>query len=314
MTDEAMVEDEGRMERGWRRAAGLFLLAVATSVAPPGLLVAVPLLVLLSVSGIRSGAAFAVTVVAMLVVLTGPRDGLWFAERGWAMLAGGAFAALSLAVPGWRLTSRSLVAVTGAMVVCVIVLASGADAWASIDWGMGDRLRAGFATWLDAMQVLRGGDPVPAATVTAAFATAEALVAVFPAVVALQSMATLAVAWWIYVRLVYRRDDGVGALGAFRFNDHLVWLMIVGLCLVVFRTGDGVTRFGANLAVFMGALYTVRGLGVVSFVSGGVSFLRGSLMVLAFLFAAPVVVGFTLLLGIADTWLDVRTRVGSMAA
>lgn len=300
--------------KGWRRAAALFLAAVVTSVAPPGVLIAVPLLILLALAGIRSGAAFAITVLAMVVVLAGPRDALWFAERGWAVVVGGAFAALSLAAPGWRLTSRSLAAVVGAMAACAALLAVRAEAWATIDWGVGDRLRAGFATWLDAMAVLRGGEPVPAATVTAAFATAEGLVTVFPAVVALESMAGLAVAWWVYVRIVHRRDDGVGPLGAFRFNDHLVWIMIVGLLLVVVRTGDGVTRLGANLAVFMAALYSVRGLGVLTFVSGGVSFFGGSMLVIGFLLAAPVVVGLTLLLGIADTWVDVRRRVGSAAA
>jgi hypothetical protein len=150
--------------------------------------------------------------------------------------------------------------------------------------------------------------------VTAAFTTAEALVAVFPAVLALESMAALGVAWWIYLRVVHHRGDGLGPLGEFRFNDHLVWVMIVGLVLVGVRTDDGLTRLGANLAVFMGALYALRGVSVVSFVSGGLSFVRASLLALGFVFAAPVVIGFAVLLGIADTWLDVRERVGAEAA
>lgn len=312
------VEEDPGIEqgvgRGWHRAAGLFALALATSVAPPGVLVAVPLLVLFVLGGMRGRGTFVLTVVASAVVLVGPRDGLWFVERGWALMVGGVFVALSLLAPRWRVASRSLVAVMVAMAGCAVALALRAGAWATIDWGMGDRLRGGFATWIDAMQVLRGGEPVPAATVTAVFATAESLVTVFPAMVALQSMAALAVAWWIYVRLVHSRDDGVGPLRGFRFNDHLVWLMIVGILLVVARTDEGVTRIGANLAVFMGALYALRGLGVVAFVSGGLSFIGATMFVLAFLFAAPVVIGFALLLGIADTWLDVRTRVGSMAA
>jgi hypothetical protein len=305
---------EGRTGKGWRRAAALFLAAIVTSVAPPGVLIAVPLLVLLGLGGIRSGTAFALSVLALIVVLVGPRDALWFAERGWAVVVAGGFAALSLAAPTWRLTSRSLAAVGGATATCAALLSIRADAWATIDWGVGDRLRAGFATWLDAMAVLRGGEAVPAATVTAAFATAEGLVTVFPAVIALESMAGLGVAWWVYVRVVQRRDDGVGPLGTFRFNDHLVWIMIAGLLLVVVRSGDGVTRLGANLAVFMGALYSLRGLGVLAFVGGGVSFFGGSMLVLGFLLAAPVVLGMTLLLGIADTWLDVRKRVGSVTA
>lgn len=306
--------DGERSGKGWRRAAALFLVAVVTSITAPELLVAVPLLMLFAVGGVRSGLALALALLASVIALLGPRDAVWYAERGWAVVAGGAFAAVTVALPRWRLTSRTLVAVVAATAVCAALLAIRHDAWASLDWGMSVQLRAGFATWLEAMSVLRGGEPVPAATVTAALATAEGLVMVFPAVIALETLAALAVAWWIYVRVVHRRDDAVGPVGGFRFNDHLVWVMIVGLLLVVVRTGDGVTRLGANLAVFMGALYSVRGMGVLAFVSGGVGFFGGSMLLLGFLLAAPVVVGLTLLLGIADTWLDVRGRVESVTA
>jgi hypothetical protein len=308
------MTDDLNTRHGWRRALGLFGLAFVTSVAPPGALVAVPLLVLIGLGGIRSFGLFVLTVSAMVFAMMGPRDGLWYVERGWALMAGGAFAALSLGVPSWRLTTRTLASVAATVVASAVLLGVRADAWATLDWQMGDRLRGGFATWVDAMEVLRGGEPVPAATVTAAFTTAEALVAVFPAVLALESMAALGVAWWIYLRFVHHRGDGLGPLGGFRFNDHLVWVMIVGLVLVGVRTDDGLTRLGANLAVFMGALYALRGVSVVSFVSGGLSFVRASLLALGFVFAAPVVIGFAVLLGIADTWLDVRERVGAEAA
>jgi hypothetical protein len=308
---ETPIEGEGR-GRGWRRAAALFLAAVVTSITPPELLVAVPLLILLGLGGVRSGMGFAVALLAMVIAVVGQRDAIWYAERGWAVVTGGAFAALSLALPRWRLTSRTLAAVVGAAAVFAALLAIRPDAWAALDWEVGVELRAGFGTLLEAMSVLRGGEAVPPATVTAALATAEGLVTVFPAVVALESMAALAVAWWVYVRVVHRRDDGVGPLGSFRFNDHLVWVMILGLLFVVVRTGDGVTRLGANLAVFMGALYSVRGLGVLAFVSGGVGFFGGSMLLLGFLLAAPVLVGLALLLGIADTWLDVRGRIESV--
>jgi Sec-independent protein secretion pathway component TatC len=63
----------------------------------------------------------------------------------------------------------------------------------------------------------------------------------------------------------------------------------------------------------MGALYAMRGVGVVVFVNGGLSFIGITLFALGIVFAAPVVLGFAVLLGIADTWLDLRARVGSQA-
>lgn len=300
--------------RGWPRAAGLFALVLAMSVVHPSMLIAVPLLLLLGVRGARGGLLFFVMVVAMLITLAGVRDGLWFAERAWSLLLGGAFVALTKLAPAWRVSSRALAAVAAAAAVFGTLLAVRPGAWAAIDWSVTDRLRGGFATWLDAMVVLREGEALSPSLVSAIYQTAEWQAAVFPALVGLESMAALAVAWWIYLRLVDGNDGGVGPLRGFRFNDHLVWLLIAGLVLLVVRSGDALTRLGANLAVFMSALYALRGAGVVIFVSGGVSLLGYLMLVLGFLFAAPAVIGFAVLVGIGDTWLDLRARVGARAA
>jgi hypothetical protein len=299
---------------GWKRAVALFALVLLTSIVPAGLLVAVPLLVLIGLGGVRSWSLFVATIAAMLIALAGPRDALWFAERGWAVMLGGVFAAVSLVMPRWRLTSRALAAVGGAALAGLVFFTVRAGAWASIDWSMADRLQAGLATWLDALAVVRQGEPASPALVSAVYRTIELQTSVFPAVVALESMAALGVVWWLYRRLVHRDDEGLDSVQLFRFNDHLVWLMIIGMVLVVARAGEGVTRIGANVAVFMGALYAIRGTGVIVFLSGGLSFIGYSMFALGILFAAPLVIGFAVLLGIADTWLDLRARVGSLAA
>jgi hypothetical protein len=195
-----------------------------------------------------------------------------------------------------------------------IMIALRAGGWAAIDWSVTDRLRSGFATWLDAMAVLRDGEALSPSMVAAIYQTAEWEAAVFPALVCLESMAALAVVWWIYLRLVDGNDRGIGPLGGFRFNDHLVWLMIAGLALIAVRSGDALTRLGANLAVFMGALYALRGAGVVIFVTRGLSLFGFVMLVLGFLFAAPALIGFAVIVGIGDTWLDLRARVGARAA
>ncbi len=303
----------GERRRGWLRAGALLGIALATSVAQPTALVAIPLLVLVGMGGIRSVGTFVATVVAMLFVLLGPRDGMWYAERAWALIAGGVFTAVSIARPGWRLSSRALVSIAGTAAVFGAFLVSSAGAWDVIDWTVSDRLRAGFATWLDAITVLRDGRAPSPALVSAIYRTVEAQVTVFPALLAIETMAALAVAWWLYVRLVHRTDDGLAPVAGFRFNDHLVWLMIGGLALVAGWASEGVSRLGANVAVFMAALYAVRGLAVGLFVSGGFSLFGYVMMGLGILFAAPVVVGFAVLLGVADTWLDLRERAGSLA-
>lgn len=298
---------------GWRRAAVLFVLLVLTSLVPAGMLVAVPLLILIGLGGIRSGALLVTTVLAMLIVVAGQRDPLWYAERGWAVMLGGFFAAATILVPRWRLTSRSLVAVAGSVVGAAAFYAVRTGAWANLDWSVNDRLAGVLGNFLYALEVVREGQAVSPAFVAAVYRTVELQAAVFPAVVALESMAALGVAWWLYRRLVFRDDQGLAPVRHFAFNDHLVWVLITGLVLVVTRLGDGAVRLGANLAVFMTALYALRGAGVVVFVNGGLSLFGALMFILGVLFAAPVVIGFAALLGIADTWLDLRARAEAMA-
>jgi len=80
-----------RPSRGWPRAAGLLGVVFATSVLRPSVLVAVPLLMLLARNGLRSVRVAIAAAVAAVVMTTGARDGVWFAERAWAVLVGGAF-------------------------------------------------------------------------------------------------------------------------------------------------------------------------------------------------------------------------------
>jgi hypothetical protein len=300
--------------RGWPRAAWLFAAVLATSVLQPGVLVAVPLLVLLGLKRIRGTSVLLVATGAMLLAIVGPRDSLWFVERAWALMIGGLFVSVTMVRPQWALSTRSLVSVLASAVFSTLMLSVQGTAWFAIDWIMTDRLRAGFATWMDAMVVLRQGEAVSPALASAIYQMVEAQTAVFPAMIGLQSMAALGVTWWLYNRVVRGSDHGVGPLGPFRFNDHLVWFMIVGLLLLATSAGSALTRVGANLTVFMGALYALRGVGVVLFVSGGLSLFSYSMFALGFLFAAPVVVGFAVLIGMADTWLDLRARAGELAA
>lgn len=307
--ESAGTDDSG----AWRRAFALFFVVLGTAVLQPSLIIAVPFVALAMVAGVRGGLPFFATLLAMTVVMMGPRDAAWFMERAWALTVGGAFVTVTAVRPDWRLTSRALSAVAGATVATGIFLLARTGGWETVDWLVSDRLRTAYVTGIDMITVARQGEAVPAALASALYRTVEMHIAVFPALAALESMAALGVAWWLYVRVFTGEDAGVAPVGRFRFNDHLVWVMVAALLLVVIRSGEAVTRVGANLAVFMGALYALRGIGVITFVSGGLSLMGYALFTVGFLVAAPVVIGFTVLFGIADTWLDLRARVGSVS-
>ena len=109
----------------WRRVLALFLMVLALSVAQASVLVGIPLVALVLVvptgrlSGLVAGA-----LAAVLAFGGAPREALWYAERGWAILLGGWFAALTLRWPGARFFPRALGAVAGALAVTAVVLIS----------------------------------------------------------------------------------------------------------------------------------------------------------------------------------------------
>ena len=103
-------------------------------------------------------------------------------------------------------------------------------------------------------------------------------------------------------------------LREFRFNDQMIWVFIGGLLLLALTLGDGWTRLGHNTVLVMGALYAVRGAAVMLFLNGGLTALGGMVLAAITLLIAPVLVAGALLVGLGDTWLDVRTRVRALTS
>lgn len=307
------VTNAAEPSRAWPRAAGLFGVVLATAVLQPGVLIAVPLLIFLAFDGLRSVRVTAAVAIAVLMVATGSRDGIWYAERAWSLLIGGGFMALTLLAPSWRLSTRALAAVTGALAVTAGALALRADAWFALDVAISDTVRAGFDTTIYVMSTLseRGLSPALEAWLVQ---VAEAQAGVYPALVCLGSMAALGVAWWLRTRLIGGGDQALAPLRSFRFNDHLVWLLVLGLLLLVAQWGDALVRLGSNAVVFMSALYALRGAAVFMFISGGLSLFGMVTFVVGLVLAAPVLFGAAMLIGIGDTWLDLRARAGERPA
>jgi hypothetical protein len=287
---------------------------LATSIVGPGVLIAVPLLMLLAIAGLRSLRVAAAAAIATMIVASGQRDGLWFAERAWSVLIGGGFLALTLLAPRWAMSSRALAAVLGAVGITAGALALQSDAWLALDAAISDTVRAGFDGTIYLLSTMNGEEGLTPALEAWLYDVADAQAAVYPAMACLGSMAALGVAWWARTQLVGEGDQGVGPLRHFRFNDHLVWLLVAGLLLIVAQWGEALVRLGSNAVVFMAALYALRGAAVFLFVSGGLSLLGFLTFVFALVLAAPVLFGVAMLIGIGDTWLDIRARTGERAA
>jgi uncharacterized protein YybS (DUF2232 family) len=130
----------------------------------------------------------------------------------------------------------------------------------------------------------------------------------------LSSLAGLAVAWWVYMRIALDRDEGLLPLREFRFNDHLVWLFIIGLTLAMTPGGEGLRRAGWNAVAFMGALYALRGAAVIAFFGGGQSLFGPFMLAVAFVLVPTVVLSGAMVIGLGDTWLDLRGRARALMA
>ena len=135
----------------------------------------------------------------------------------------------------------------------------------------------------------------------------------FPALLGLSSLSGLAVAWWGYVRLSAGSGLGLAPLRDFRFNDHLVWLFLTGVGLLVVGAGEGWTSAGSNTVVFMGGLYALRGVAVLLFLAGGVTGLGLVFLAVGMLFLSPVLIMGALVVGVGDTWLDLRAKAMAIA-
>ncbi len=163
------------------------------------------------------------------------RSGLWYVERGWTIILGGCFAAVTLRWPERRFLPRALLAIAVAGAGAWAALGLSPRRWAIIDRMVATRLRDGVSTSLEALRVLRDGTPLPGTVISTVFQAAEWQSNLFPAMLGLSSLAALGAAWWLYVRLVRGSGEGLGPLRDFRFNDQLVWLLVAGAVMFVLQ-------------------------------------------------------------------------------
>jgi hypothetical protein len=301
-------------ERTWPRAAGLWFITLTLSVSiSAGVLVAFPFLALTMVLGLRRLPAVVAAIFAVLVAVGVPaRGGVWYFERGWAVVLAGWFVVLTMRWPRSRFFPRAFAAVAATTALVGLLLMVRPGSWAVVDWLITEGLMRGASVIAQGLML---SDPEAYSTgdLNTAYEWTAQFGRFFPALLGLSSLSGLAVAWWAYVRLSAGSALGLGPLRDFRFNDHFVWLLLIGLALLVCGAGEGWTSGGGNAVVFMGGLYAMRGAAVLLFLSGGVTGLGVLFLLVGMLFLWPVLIPGALLLGVGDTWLDLRSKAEAVA-
>ncbi|HEX6926818.1 MAG TPA: DUF2232 domain-containing protein [Longimicrobiaceae bacterium] len=302
---------DGRPTARWGTAACLTAAVVLLSSLETLPLVLVPLALLLLTTPSPRRWRWMLLAVAIgllgLSVAVSPLGGL---SRAWALLLGGAFALVTVWRPSLAVLPRALLAVGAAGVAAATGLVVSGQ-WRGVDGMVRRELVAVSERTFAAAMASSPESAWLAELADAARQVAELQAELFPGLVALQSLAALGLGAWIVGRLQPPADGrfSLRPWRDFRFNDQLVWLLIVGLALVLLPLADGFSRVGYNLIVFMTALYALRGVGVFLFVSVGASSVVMILFgALAAIFLYPLVLGAAVVVGLGDTWLDVRGR------
>src|SRR5581483_5366661 len=334
-------------EHGWAlflSALASFLLLPATPVlqvlGPIGqpVILLVPLLAVCALVGWVSGGRFLIAAAWVLFTVaalfsspapTGENVTYVELERGWSLLLAASCGFVSLAAPSTRFFTRALVTLVVALALAGVAFLGAARPATTVTHAIANEMdrRSGVAeaVWQQAVnapyqKALAAAGPEGQADAQEIWQAMHDLVTTtparegerfFPALLLLESLGALALAWALYHRLSRARIGApLARLRDFRFNDQLVWGVIVGVVFLAVPTLRAYRIVGANLTLFFGTLYAVRGTGVLAW------FLRsarpGLVSVVAVaLLAALLAPAFALglgLIGLGDTWEDWRAK------
>ena len=297
------------------------------------------------------GAAFVFAVLAPIVLLTLPLTALvvfshpipsrhrltaalaggislwWLAQSGdppdqvirAAAVIGTAAFTIAVVFTNWSLIHRSLVAIAAAAIGVLAFTTVLRTSWPEVRWWVESRIGVSAQITLSWLATRNGAEGGSAAgsdpwviQLEDWFEVAVPLMAdFFPATLAIQMLAGLALASVLYDRMTHQTRGTLGRFRDFRFTEHLGWAAVVALGIVLVTRFAAIKILAANVLVVTSVLYALRGAAVVSFalaMAGGPGFFTTAVIVLSILFMLPVVLPGTILLGVVDAGLDLRKR------
>lgn len=275
--------------RGRSRAPGWRIALAAAAAAVPGFHFALAALCArLALGRPLAGILAAAAAAAVSLFLSGPEGALVFLAVSGALVlvsarGGGAAKAVACSTgPAVLLAAASLLAGPGMMAL--------------------DR------DLLEGVMPIYRAAGIPEAETSA---LVETMVYLSPGIGAVQILLGCVASAWLLGLL---RPPGAAGWsgGELRLGLPTAWMLIGSLVLLLFggRTAPGpeAVRAGANMLLFLCAPYSIVGLMVALQFGRGrpaSGFLLATLLVLA----TPMTVGLLMLLGLMDTWLDLRARM-----
>lgn len=308
-------------------------------VEPVGLLVAAGIAACAVAAWSRGGRLLPVLLSVAVLVLwlraASAPDAIGRFAVGWSLLLTATFGWWAVASPERPFLSRGLAAVAAAGVVAMGVLGLSAvgasDSVARLGGAYEQEFvrhrTEGVAAWR-ARLVSPAWESVSAQVpsvrglaerAATGMATLSPPTAILPALIVLESLAALALAWATWHRVARARlGPPLSALSAFRFHDQLVWGVVAGATLSLLPTLSAWRDVGVNVMVVFGALHALRGLGVVVwYIPDRWALVPLLLLLVSIPLLGPVLVLATVAvlalgLGLGDTWRDFRRTTRSL--
>lgn len=298
------MPDRGRW---WRLVVGTAAFAL---LAPAALsLVALPLAALLVAAGLerlRERATAVLVGGAGFLLLAGvATDPLDAALGAYTLIVAAAFAGGALLAPGGVLRQAVRATLWGIAGTGALGLGlRGSAFWGELHWSA---VRQASSAVRFAVQLRPDAYPVFEPMVRF-FGEA------FPGLVALQTLAALALAWQWHARLAPRPlGPPLAAFRQFRFADQWVWGLVVAALVWVVPKLAVLKGAALNVGLVLGVLYFLRGTAIIVALAGAAG-LPGWTLVAGAVVSSVLVVPLLLLvpglwaLGVFDTWLAFRQR------
>jgi predicted membrane protein DUF2232 len=286
----------------WRLALGVAAITLGDRGAL--VLVGLPLAGLLLAAGpggargwVGVAAGLGIAVATLAAPVAAPIDAL---IRTYIVFVSSAFVCIALVAPAGalRMAGRSMLWGAAATVVLATVM------WGGVPWHeLGRQITV----------AVRAAVPPEVAGVMDGRVVERAVAAAsdtVPAVLALETLAGLALAWQLHTRLA-RRPLGVplAPFREFRFGDVWVWAVVASATVWLVPALAGLRATALNVGVVLGVLYLVRGAAVITALATAAGVSAGTLAVAGVL--AVLLAPLLSMVGITDTWLEFRRRLAS---
>ena len=139
----------------------------------------------------------------------------------------------------------------------------------------------------------------------------------WPGILALQTLAGLALAWHLHVRITTSAlGSPVGRFRDFCIGDAWVWGIVAWLGVLILPVSSALHVAGTNVGIVAGALYVLRGAAIVITFAEAFGISATALAIVAATAAALAVPLLFVLpglctLGITDTWYHYRRRLAA---